>query len=382
MTSHVAAGHRDLRIDVLRAVAALAVLLFHSQNAWYLGVGGETATDERLRMSDTWIGLASSPLTLGFLGLNLFFVLSGLCIHAWYLALIERGGRFSYPAYLKRRFWRIYPAYAAAIAFALACLALAEWIRLERYGATEVSPWAVRWLEQTLRYLTFTHTLSIETFGGYNAPLYTMAMEVHFYLAYPVVLWGFRRLGAWRTLMLSCFMAMSFAATALASGDPVWKRLVLDSLLVRWPEWIMGCVLAELWFAARRGEPPRFTGAVTLAAAATCFVCALAIQVATGVSPDLLWSASLALMIPTYLLRRPAAIAPWESALAKVGLFSYSIYLLHYPILRIAALLLPPQRDTLAVNALAFGLLALAMVALARGFFLLFEAPFLARRAR
>ena len=376
-----AINERDVRIDVLRALAALAVLLSHTHNAWYLGVGGEVAMADRLRMRDTWIGLASSPITIGFLGLNLFFVLSGLCIHAWYLALRERGAAFSYSAYLKRRFWRIYPAYAAAVVFALGCLALAEWIRFERYGATELSSWAVHWVEQTLRYLTFTHTLSIKTFGGYNAPLYTMAMEVHFYLAYPAVLWGFRRLGVGRTLLLSCLIAMSFAALVLASGNPVWKRLVLDSMLVRWPEWIMGCVLAELWFAARRGEPPRFTGAGTLAAAATCFVCAFAIQVATGISPDLLWSASLALMIPTYLLRRPAQIAPWESALAKIGLFSYSIYLLHYPILRIAALLLPPERSTLAVHALAFGVLALLTVVLARGFFLLFEAPFLARRA-
>ncbi|MEW6690497.1 MAG: acyltransferase [Pseudomonadota bacterium] len=373
---------RDVRIDVLRAVAALAVLLFHAQNAWYLGVGGELAPGERLRLRDTWLGLASSPLTLGFLGLNLFFVLSGLCIHASYLALRERGGAFSYGAYAKRRFWRIYPAYAAAIAFSLGCLALAEWIRVERYGAVELSVYAARWVEQTLRYLSFTHTLSIETFGGYNAPLYTMAIEAHFYLAYPAVLAAFRAFGPARTLALSILASLALSAWVLAGGDAAAQRLVLDSILVRWPEWIMGCVIAEFWFRARRGEPVRVFGPGVGIAVAACFIAALAIQVATGIAPNLLWSAAIALIVSTYLLAASARPTGWEHRLAAIGLFSYSIYLLHYPVLRVAALLLPPTRDALALNALAYGAIAALLVVLARGFFTLFERPFLQPRAR
>ncbi len=373
---------RDLRIDALRGVAALAVLLFHAQNAWYLGVGGEIAIEDRLRLRDTWLGLASSPLTLGFLGLNLFFVLSGLCIHAWYLGLRERGAGFSYGAYLRRRFWRIYPAYAGAIAFSLAWLALAEWIRHERYGASEVSAYAAQWFWQTMRYLSFTHTLTVDTFGGYNAPLYTMAIEAHFYLAYPAVLYGFRRLGPERTLAVSIVVSVVCSALALASGDPAAKRLVLESFLVRWPEWIMGCLIAELWFRSRRGEAPRVSGPGVVSAALVLFVAALALQVASGVSPNLLWSGALALAIPAYLIGRQGAPAAWETALARAGLCSYSIYLLHYPILRVAALLLPPQPETLALNALLYAIVVAAAVLLARGFFAVFERPFLSARAR
>lgn len=373
---------RDTRIDVLRAVAALLVLLFHAQNAWYLGVGTDIAASERMRLSDTWLGLASSPLTLGFLGLNLFFVLSGLCIHAWYLSMRERGGTFAYGTYMKRRFWRIYPAYAAAILFSLGCLALAEWIRFDRLGATELSTYATHWLWQTLRYLSFTHTLSADTFGGYNAPLYTMAIEAHFYLAYPLVLYGFHRFGIAATLALSIALSTLCAALVLAGSDAPLQRLVLDSMLVRWPEWIMGCVIAELWFRARNGEPIPVLAPWVFAAAAACFVAALSLQIATGVSPNLLWSAAITLVIPAYLLGRPAQAAPWEAALAGIGLFSYSIYLLHYPVLRIVALLLPPERESLAPHAAVYAVIVLAIVLLARGFFALFEAPFLARRAR
>ena len=382
MTPNPVAGNaRDARIDALRAIAALSVLLFHAQNSWYLGVGSDIATADRLRLRDTWLGLGSSPLTLGFLGLNLFFVLSGLCIHAWYLGARERGATFSYGAYMKRRFWRIYPAYAAAIGFSLACLGLAEWIRFERLGANEASAYAANWLWQTLRYLSFTHTLSVDTFGGYNAPLYTMAIEFHFYLAYPLVLLAFHRFGPVKTLVLSALLSLACTAIALASRDPSLHRLVLDSLLVRWPEWIAGCLIAELWFRARRGEPLPLAGPRVYTASAACFVAALGIQVATGVAPNLLWSASLALLVPAYLMRRNA-LQRWELLLAGVGLFSYSIYLLHWPLLRLAALWFPPARESLAAHALVFSAVALATIFVARGFFALFERPFLAARAR
>lgn len=374
---------RDARIDVLRAIAAFSVLVFHAHNSWYLGVGGEVAATDQLRLRDTWIGLASSPITLGFLGLNLFFVLSGLCIHSWYINhTTVRQEAFSYRAYMSRRFWRIYPAYAAAVVISLCCLAIAEWIRADRYGLSEPSIYASQWLWQTLRYLTFTHTLSIDTFGGYNAPLYTMAIEMHFYIAYPVVLFCFRRLGPERTLLLSVALSVACSAVAVASGDATVKRLVLDSFLVRWPEWIMGCVIAEILFRARRGEQVRTSTASIYAASATCFLLALVIQLASGISPNLLWSGSIALLVPAYLLGRRGSAVRWESSLAGIGLFSYSIYLLHYPILRIVALLMPPQNDVLAAQAVVYIFVIVLIMLFASAFFRLFEKPFLASRRR
>lgn len=377
------AGLRDARIDALRAIAALSVLLFHAHNAWYLGVGGEVGANEQLRLRDTWLGLVSSPITLGFLGLNLFFVLSGLCIHSWYLNhTLARQEPFSYRAYMGRRLWRICPAYTAAILVSLGCLAVAEWIRIDRYGLSEPSVYASQWLWQTFRYLTFTHTLSIDTFGGYNAPLYTMAIEMHFYLAYPVALYCFRRLGTGRTLLLSAGISIACSAAAVASGDPTLKRLVLDSMLVRWPEWIMGCVIAEILFRARRGEQVRTSTAGIYAAAAAAFLLALAIQVASGIAPNLLWSGSIALLIPAYLLGRRETAARWEASLAGIGLFSYSIYLLHYPFLRIVALLMPPQKDMLAAQALVYVAVVVLILCFAYAFFRLFEKPFLVTRRR
>lgn len=85
---------RDSKIDVLRGIAVLGILLIHTQNAWYLGVGGDLLADERLRLRDHWLGILSIPFTFGFLGLNLFFVLSGFCIHLWMLRRKNLSGEF------------------------------------------------------------------------------------------------------------------------------------------------------------------------------------------------------------------------------------------------------------------------------------------------
>jgi len=93
-----------LRIDVLRAVAILSVFLLH----WF---GQAYGTDHL-----NWNGLlrdpasapsasfiAFFPLSFGWMGVPLFFVISGFCIHASALKNNElRVGRFFW-----RRFWDI-----------------------------------------------------------------------------------------------------------------------------------------------------------------------------------------------------------------------------------------------------------------------------------
>ncbi len=101
---------------MLRAVAILSVFLLH----WF---GQAYGTDHL-----NWNGLlrdpasapstsfiAFFPLSFGWMGVPLFFVISGFCIHASALKNNElRVGRFFW-----RRFWRIYPPYLAALIFAI-----------------------------------------------------------------------------------------------------------------------------------------------------------------------------------------------------------------------------------------------------------------------
>jgi peptidoglycan/LPS O-acetylase OafA/YrhL len=371
---------REPRIDAMRGAAALAVLLLHSHHAWYLAVGAGAPPEGRLRLLDHWLGIVTIPITFGNLGVNLFFILSGLCIHAWYLGDRHRGRGFSYLHYLRRRFWRLYPAYFAAVAFSLLCLAAAEFIRLHHLGAAHVSSHASNIVEQTLRYLTFTHTLSPSTFGGYNPPLYTMAIEAHFYLMYPAVIWGFRRYGAWPTLGTSVAISVALTAIVYALDQPGLTRVVMDSALVRWPEWIVGCLIAERWFRHRKADA--FGWPVWRAAACSLLilVVALWLQVRAGLVLNLLWTAGIAVLVLPYLCREPGELVV-ERWLAALGIFSYSVYLVHWPVLRIAALTITPTAERLAMNLLYYVPIVLGIVLLAWLFFTAFEKPFLRRHA-
>lgn len=377
--------NRDARIDALRAIAVIGVVLLHTQNAWYYGSGGDWPVADRLHMRDHWMGIVSIPVTFGFLGLNLFFLLSGLCIHLWWLKRSQGGAKpFQFWGYFRRRLTRLYPAYFGAVVFSLLLLGGTEWLRLNVLGREALSVQAGNVIEQTLRYLTFTHTLKAETFGGYNGPLYTMAIEFQFYLLYPLVLAGFRRFGPVGTLLAATAISIVASLWVVSSGDARMMRVVLDSAVARWPEWILGCLMAEWlvrWRATSIAAPIAARPFVWLGGCA--FIAATLLQVKSGIAPNLLWTASIASVVVLFLQRDEKPLTARFAWLCWLGTISYSIYLIHAPILRLFSMFLTPQPASLGINLLIYLTLALPLVlALAYVLFKFLEEPFLAPVSR
>src|SRR5262245_56509460 len=104
---------RLVSVDMLRALAALAVVISHVP----LGVDETTAHGK----------LLAAGLRMGRLGVPLFLVLSGFCIHLAAARGLTRpeGPRADWVGFWKRRWWRLYPAYLAAILVSLALYWLA-----------------------------------------------------------------------------------------------------------------------------------------------------------------------------------------------------------------------------------------------------------------
>jgi peptidoglycan/LPS O-acetylase OafA/YrhL len=165
----VAAKARSERVNQLRGFAALAVVLCH------LGVSAYKDAPNLSGNPWPWLGFA---LGFGYLGVPLFFVISGFCIHlpqARMLALAEPAAApLTWGRFFVRRFWRLYPPYLAAIAFALILLTLVN-------GGPPV-PWTAVAAQATL-----VHTLHPATFDGVNPPAWSLAVEAQLYLAYPIV---------------------------------------------------------------------------------------------------------------------------------------------------------------------------------------------------
>ena len=309
-------GIRSDRIDQLRGIAALAVVVCHLAVSSYRNApnldGGPWP----------WLALA---LGFGYLGVPLFFVISGFCIHlpqARARAAAERSSPPAWRHFFARRFWRLYPPHLAALGFALALLWLAHALP------------AVSWLTVAVQGLLI-HTFHTATFDGINPPAWTLAVEAQLYLAYPAALWLISRLGALSALgsvflvTMAYRVAVAFAPLPDTLAGPAW-----EVFLARWFEWVLGAVVAE--WAVGRLSLPRALSAPWLASS----VLGLGVLVewhawhyGLYLVKEPLYGVAFALLLCAVLAHeRSGPRSVVGGYFAGVGGYSYSLYLLHRPI--------------------------------------------------
>ena len=141
-------------LDLLRAIAVVWVMLFHSFLVG--GLGPDLKWLERY----------------GWMGVDIFFVLSGFLIGRQVLAPLARGERLSFGDFYARRAWRILPAFVVVLAI---YVALPQWRE-----ADGLAPW---WM-----FATFTFNLLVD-YGTQQAfsHAWSLCVEEHFYLVFPAL---------------------------------------------------------------------------------------------------------------------------------------------------------------------------------------------------
>lgn len=153
-------------LDGLRGVAILLVLWYH---VWEI----------------SWLpapiaALQFLPAT-GFIGVHLFFFLSGFVIsYPFIRAHLRESAPPAWGHFAWRRFIKIIPSYVLSIAVAFAI------------GYAQTQDGAPAW-KSLLAHLLFVHTWFASTYGSINGVLWTLAVEVEFYLLFPLVWWCFAR---------------------------------------------------------------------------------------------------------------------------------------------------------------------------------------------
>ena len=129
--------------------------------------------------------------SLGWLGVPLFFVISGFVITTLLLRERDRTGRVSYAAFMSRRVLRIVPAYVVL----LITLALAQQV-----GWVYIRAWD--W------FLAATYTTSMWGPSSWEiGHTWSLSVEEHFYLAWPLLMITFR--SPWR-IVLGCALISPF----------------------------------------------------------------------------------------------------------------------------------------------------------------------------
>jgi peptidoglycan/LPS O-acetylase OafA/YrhL len=177
----------------LRGLAALSVVVSHSMQA----------LDVRYHPADELPGFgALHALSLGSLGVALFFVLSGCTLTLSNSKLLIRSGR-ALTGFYAKRFFRIWPAYAVALLVYLAFGPLFRSLYGEPLGHwVETQFFTPASLTDLLKYLglVFNITGPAEL---YNNAFWSLPVEFQYYLMFPLFLLSMRALSIFGPVLIA-----------------------------------------------------------------------------------------------------------------------------------------------------------------------------------
>lgn len=295
-------------IDGLRAIAVLPVILYHA------GIPGFSG---------------------GFVGVDVFFVISGYLITSIILDEFENGG-FSFIGFYERRARRILPP---LFLVCFACVPLAVYC----LGPRDLADFAKSLVSVcgfVSNFFFWAHSGYFDTQSELKPLVHTwsLAVEEQFYLVFPVLLLGLLRYGkAKATICLAVVTAASFAFAQWGSHAATATAFYL--LPARFWELMIGALLPLSRIEVHSRFPRPAAELLALAGLAL-----IAIPVFTyrnvaypgvyALPPTLGTALAILFLRPSTLAGRIMA----ARGLVGIGLISYSAYLWHQPLFALARL--------------------------------------------
>lgn len=290
----------QLRNDIqgLRAVAVLGVILFHVNKHWLPG---------------------------GFIGVDVFFVISGFLITQIILRKKD-AGTFSFVDFYMQRVRRIVPAYLVLLIVVTACMAL---LLIPRdFDSFKDSVKAALYFNSNGFFAVQNDYFAP---AAHELPLlhtWSLAVEMQFYLLLPFVL-----IVTPKRLLLPALLLITVSLVAYSEFllQQNLRQTVYFSLAARIPEFLLGSLAAIVpagrQFTKRTSDAMAWLGAVLVVSSfilvsdAQNFPGLLALPACIG--------AALLLVTRSSRLNQFLSLAP----LVFLGALSYSLYLWHWPIL-------------------------------------------------
>jgi peptidoglycan/LPS O-acetylase OafA/YrhL len=292
---------RSARIESLRAIAALGVLIGH-----------EFVVAKGLRFDNYLDRIIQG----GGFGVDLFFALTGyLLFWPFARAILGGGTKIDLKRYAINRALRILPLYYVVVVVIL--------IVQEGGGS-----WGQWW-----RFLTFSESFSDLTLLQVNGVVWSLVVELHFYILLPFLAWGIGKVARGSVARAAAVVLglglVSFAIYAIWVGFSTPKdQMLAFSLPARFFFFVPGMCVALL-----RLRPPR-----RLPRADLWLLAALVVWLIVFWDYD--WAALST--VPCFLMVGAAAL-PLKPGpvvrlldlkpLALIGVASYSLYMWHVPIL-------------------------------------------------
>lgn len=303
----------------------------------------------------------------GFIGVDVFFVISGFLITGLLLHEARYTGRISLVAFWARRARRLLPAATAVLLGTLAAAAAfgsVGQVEQARTDAIWASGFATN-IDLILGGADYFSADDVSLFQHY----WSLAVEEQFYLVWPLLITALAQLRTRRPVMLAV-MATVFVASLTWSMQftPSHLETAYFNTFARGYEFAAGAFLAVLaprfprWLQWTLG----LVGAAVLAACVTQM---------TGQMPFPGWHAAIPVLGTLALLASPRGpvsrlLRVWP--LRALGTISFSVYLWHWPVIELAPGQLPAGWSQSQINVALVGLI-LALSALT---WLCIERPF------
>ena len=302
-------------LDGLRGLAVIAVLLFHA-----------------------------GKLKGGFLGVDLFFALSGFLITSLLLTEVDVTGRVRLFAFWGRRFRRLLPAVLLMLVVVTVITTIVASVP-ERAATLNDGPWAQA-------YVANWHAIAghRDYWASFELPrmfghLWSLAIEEQFYLVWPIVvgLIAWRSRHVHRTVIVVCVVASLLSLWRMIAlfnrADPTRVYIGTDT---RVSSLLLGAVFAAAPLRAAVGRvTSRLGGRFSVAAAMIAATIGLSWFLIDGPSSRWLFHGGLfahsllsALLVAGCAARPDAAASRWIGwePLRVTGVLSYSLYLWHWPV--------------------------------------------------
>lgn len=302
---------QDLKpLTSLRFIAAFWVLLYHFKDHLGLDLGR--------------FGLVAD----GYLGVDLFFTLSGFILAHVYLSQFQ-GGRFGYGGFLKNRIARVYPMHLAALAAMIVLFAGAK-----AMGAAVGSPDAFKWSDLPA-HLFMVHAWGATPAVGWNFPSWSISAEWAAYLLFPLIAALVLKAQRWAGLIAGGALALclvSFAALDNLHAVLPWVGNDFSQMTAQigalriLPSFLLGVALYA--FGRTTPAPKSWAWPIVLISAAW-IVAVTSFDAWEG----LVWFGLAGLLYGLAETSRHGVDAPMSSrAFVFLGAASYALYMIHLPI--------------------------------------------------
>lgn len=302
---------QDIRpLTSLRFVAAFWVLTYHFRDHLGLDLGR--------------IGLVAD----GWMGVDLFFTLSGFILAHVYLSEAE-GGRFGYGRFLQNRLARVYPMHLAALAAMIGLFAAASLT-----GAGVGDPAAFKWSDLP-QHLLMIHAWGATAAVGWNFPSWSISAEWAAYLLFPLIAAAVLSHKNRPGLTVAMALALCLASYVLLDrlhlyvdgvGRGFEQMTARIGALRIMPSFLLGVSL----YAHGRARPLKAEAAWPLALASAFVITAVTtLQLWEGFA----WFGLAGLILGLAETARHGANTPMAGkTFVFLGASSYALYMIHLPV--------------------------------------------------